>query len=350
MRKQLGFVTGLFLMLLSGTALSALDPLWMFADQDGMVYGQFRFCDTTRFEDLNCVEQKEGGLPDTGDAYNGTYINFNYQFSSDTFKVYDRFDVNTVRYQDYRPGYAGFKTAWDLGMTGFALPRYDYLVFAHKGPLAAHKVTVNAWYNDGECGSPSYKETLGTFMASPEWKLDTIVIPESVKNKPDVARNSYPYFELAFLITNINSADTTSGPPGNLKIDEIRLVGCNPVDSSPIPQTVAAKAPVTFRVVAKSPSQSTDVLTFQWMKDGVAIPNATSSTYTIPATLSSNAGSYLAAVTVPSSGKTYNSQPAQLTVTPEEGSKGCGCGAGTGLAFIPPIFFKVMSRRRKKKQ
>lgn len=179
MRSQWRVLTGLFIVLLSGTALSALDPLWMFADLDGLTYGEFRLCDTTRLDDINCLEQRYGDLPDTGDAYNGSsYINFDYQFSSDTFKVFDRFDTELIRYKDYRPGYAGFKTAWDLGMSGFALPRYDYLIFAHKGPLAAHKVTVTAWYNDGECGSPSFNETLGTFTASAEWKLIPLLYPK----------------------------------------------------------------------------------------------------------------------------------------------------------------------------
>jgi hypothetical protein len=33
-----------------------------------------------------------------------------------------------------------------------------------------------------------------------------------------------------------------------------------------------------------------------------------------------------------------------------EGKRNCGCGTGVGLALLPPIFFKVASYRRKKKQ
>jgi hypothetical protein len=43
---------------------------------------------------------------------------------------------------------------------------------------------------------------------------------------------------MVFIINNLDPNDTTSGPPGSVKIDNIRLVGCNPVDSSPVSQEV----------------------------------------------------------------------------------------------------------------
>lgn len=41
--------------------------------------------------------------------------------------------------------------------------------------------------------------------------------------------------------------------------------------------------------------------------------------------------------------------PSPTPETTKEKSK-CGCGSGTGLALIPPIWFKVMSNRKRKKK
>lgn len=69
----------------------------------------------------------------------------------------------------------------------------------------------------------------------------------------------------------------------------------NPVTAitqQPQPQTACAGGPVTFTVTADGVG-----LTYQWLKDGVAIPVATSASYTIPATVAADAGSYSVTVT-----------------------------------------------------
>lgn len=315
MKKHWSAAIGLFLMLSAGSVFGATDPVWMFTDRDDLIltYSDFQYCDTTRVKDYNCTALKSDQIPDSGSSYNGTkYINLDYQFTQDTFKIINEFSKK-VDYKDFRPGFAGFKTAWDGGMVGYTIPRFKYFVFAHKGPNTNHKVTVKTWFNDGACGSPSYQETIGTFSASPTWKLDTIVIPENMTNKIDSVRNTSIYFELVFIITNLDSKDTTSGAPGSLKIDNICLVGRNPVDTSPKPQQVAVGQPATFKVYAK-PSKTADVLTYQWMKDGEPIADAASATYTIESAQLDQAGLYTAAVTVSTSGLTYNSHPAALSV------------------------------------
>ena len=258
---------GVFLVLVTGSAMGALpapETAWLFSDNGQTLFQYFRYCDTARTGDFNCFALESDQILDTGASYDGSkYINLNYQFTSDTFRIYDEY--NELQYEDFRPGVAGFKTAWDYGMTGYPLARYKYLVFAHKWPNANHKVTVTTWYNNGECGAPSFQETIGTFYGSDVWKVDTLVIPNEIRNKPEAERNSMVYFELAFTITNTNPADTTSGAPGILKVDETRLTGLDLKDEE----------------VKKE-------------------------------------------------------------------SSGGGCGAGTGLAFIPPIIFKAVTRRRKK--
>jgi hypothetical protein len=346
--KLLRGVAMLFVVLSYGSAFGTQDPVWMFADTSNTVhvyYNNFICYDTARIRDLFRF------FPiDTGASYDGSpYINFDYQFTNDSIIYRDPYDTNTILYRDLRPGYAGFKTAWDGGVTGFFLRRYKYLIMAYKGPLPAHKVTIKFWYNGGNCGDPSFFEIIGSFAASSTWKVDTIPIPESIQNKPDNARNNSKYYEMVVLINNADPNDTNkSSPRGCLKIDNIRLAGCNPIDTSPVPQNVTEGEAVTFRV-ATTRADSADVLTYQWKKDGVDIPaGADSSVYTLNSVKAADTGAYTVAVTVSSTSLTFTSLPAMLTLPAPEKKK-CGCGSGTGLALIPPLFFKAMAVRRRKK-
>ena len=309
-------IFGFFLVLSAGSTFGSIiqDPLWMYSDSGIATYGDFQYCDTARSGDWFCHAKLSDQIPDTGDSYNRTqYINLDYSFTNDSLIIRDEFDSTVIQYRDWRPGFAGFKTAWDVGLVGFFLSRYKYLVFAHKGPTANQKVRVRCWYNDGQCGSPSYNEYLGTFYGSETWKVDTIVIPDAIRNKSDKERNRNIYYELVFLITNLDTSDVSPGGPWNLKIDDIRLAGCNPIDTSPMPDTVSAGEPATFHV-ATSRADSADILSYQWMKDGTAINGATSMVYTIPSVTAANAGVYTVAVTVSSTGLTFTSTGATLTV------------------------------------
>jgi hypothetical protein len=347
MKPLLRGVLGLMIVLSAFPAFGVtLDPMWMFSDSNHVIFSYFQYCDTARNIDKLCYALESDQLPDTGDSYDGSrYINFDYQFSSDSFFIWNEFDSSIIIYRDKRPGYAGFKTAWDYGLVGYPMSRYRYLIFTHKGPNLNHKLTVRCWYNDGTCGAPSFNELIGTVAASATWKVDTLAIPESIQNKPDKERNFDTYYEFVFIINNLDPNDTTSGPPGSFKVDEIRLIGCNPIDSSPKSQEVKEGEAATFKVKT-SLANSADVLTYQWKKDGADIAGAKDPVYTIPSVTSANAGSYSVAVTVSSTNLTFTSQSAALTVK----SEGCGCGSGTGLALIPPLFFKAMAHRKRKKK
>jgi PKD repeat protein len=152
---------------------------------------------------------------------------------------------------------------------------------------------------------------------------------------------------MVVLINNIDPNDTTSGPPGCLQLDNIRLAGCNPIDTSPASQNVNEGEAVALRV-STSRADSADVLTFQWKKDGADIAGANDSVFTLASVKTADAGVYTVAVTVSSSNLSFTSQSATLTVDTKE--EGCGCGAGTGAAIIPPLFFKAMAHRKRKKK
>jgi hypothetical protein len=360
----------LFLVLSAGSAFATLDPCWMFADTSSVFYSFFRFCDTIRYEgQYACDELTSGDYPDTGSYDGSQYINFNYQFTQDSTYMlqalypcvnpHDTCGADTIGRFGPRPGYAGFKTAWDYGMIGFTLARYKYLILAYKGPLPGHKVRIRFWYNNGDCGAADHQDSIATLDASSTWKLDTIPIPESFQNRPDSARNKMGYYEMVVLINNLDPNDTTSSPPGNFKIDNMRLVGCNPIDTSPLSDKVhkgkdkfTVGQAYTLRVMTTR-ADSGDILTYQWKKNGVDIAGAVSQAYLIPSPKPEDSGVYTVAVTVSSTNLTFISQGATLTVNDEEKTtekKNCGCGAGTGLAFIPPLFFKAMAQRKRNKK
>ena len=351
--KLWGGAVSLFVILSAGSAFgNAFEPMWLFADStpDPLIFQEFRYCDTARSID-QCIYPYNYTITvpvlDTGGSYDGSvYINLDYQFTSDIIVISNQY--GDILWTGLRPGFAGFKTAWDGGMVGFNLARYKYLILAHKGPLLTHKVTIRVWYNDGQCGSPSYNSFIGTLSASSTWKLDTITIPDSVQNKPDIARNTYKYYEIVFIINNLDPNDTTSGLPGCFKVDNIRLAGRNPIDASPKAQEVNEGEAVTLKV-ATSRADSADILTYQWKKSGVDIAGANDSVYTLASVKTADAGVYTVAVTVSSTNLSFTSQGATLTVDTKE-KEGCGCGAGTGAALIPPLFFKAMAHRKRKKK
>jgi hypothetical protein len=82
------------------------------------------------------------------------------------------------------------------------------------------------------------------------------------------------------------------------------------ITTQPASQTVTAGQTATFNVTATG----TAPLTYQWRKGGVAISGATSSTYTTPATASSDNGAQFT-VLVSNTVGSVTSNPATLTVT-----------------------------------
>ncbi|NYF51548.1 beta strand repeat-containing protein [Tunturiibacter gelidoferens] len=81
------------------------------------------------------------------------------------------------------------------------------------------------------------------------------------------------------------------------------------ITKQPVNQTTNVGQTATFSVTATG----TGTLTYQWFDNGTAIAGATSSTYTTPATASTDSGSVFT-VTVTNAGGTVTSMPATLTV------------------------------------
>ena len=120
------------------------DSEWIFNDTipDTLkFYFQIYTCDTNTFPNVGCFSSP---LCDTGNEFDGPYINYNYQFT-------DTVENDTLGSEG--PGYAAFKLYWDDGLVSYDATDYDSLCFWHKGPLPGHKVNL-VWGQGGACGGP----------------------------------------------------------------------------------------------------------------------------------------------------------------------------------------------------
>ena len=103
------------------------------------------------------------------------------------------------------------------------------------------------------------------------------------------------------------------------------------ITTQPSSRSVTSGSAASFSVVASG----TATLTFQWKKDGSSISGATSSTYSISSTSTSDAGSYTVVVTNSAGSATSNA--ATLTVTPApvilSGPANVSVTVGNGATF-----------------
>ena len=104
---------------------------------------------------------------------------------------------------------------------------------------------------------------------------------------------------------------TARSTPYGYSLYELEVYGADvpQIVTQPASQSVAAGTTVTFNVVAGG----TGPFTYQWQRNGVAIPGATSTSYTTPILTSVDNGSNFTVVVTNASGTT-SSLPATLTV------------------------------------
>jgi hypothetical protein len=198
-------------------AQSGSDTIWFCRDTGQEdVYMHMYLSDT--FPD----NRDSFAMVDTGDAIDGMYINFNYQFGHPN------------------PGYAGYKIFWDYGQSTFWVAKYDSMVLWHKGPLPGHKVRMVWAQGSAGCGTPINYEYLGEFKSSSTWKRESFSFPSGfVKNG---------LFELRMLIYNdsIGGDTSSTSAPGNLKIDNMFFLKTSTGIRNPKPSPSASGGPLFF--------------------------------------------------------------------------------------------------------
>jgi hypothetical protein len=111
----------------------------------------------------------------------------------------------------------------------------------------------------------------------------------------------------SFTVTIANAAGNATSNAATLTVTAASVAPS--ITAQPSPQTVTAGQPATFAVTATG----TATLTYQWMRNGAAIGGATSATYTIPATTTSDNGAQFS-VTVRNASGSATSNAAALTV------------------------------------
>ena len=123
-----------------------------------------------------------------------------------------------------------------------------------------------------------------------------------------------------------NLVITAAGCSGSVSVTTNSSPVAPSITSQPTSQTVTAGQTASFTVIATG----TPPLSYQWKKSGTAIPGATSSSYTTPATSSSDSGiqftvvvsNTVASVASDPATLSVNSQP-RISITPTNVNFGC---------------------------
>jgi hypothetical protein len=146
-----------------------------------------------------------------------------------------------------------------------------------------------------------------------ETYLDSVVAEGNGDFSSSVDLSSYTGKHIRATATN--TSDSTSVFSDSL------VAGAPVITTDPVSQTVDLASSVTFTVVA-----SGDSLTYQWQKDSVDIPGATSDSFQIASAQESDEGDYSCVVS--NGAGSVESLAATLTVNPESSSISVEFGVG----------------------
>lgn len=139
-----------------------------------------------------------------------------------------------------------------------------------------------------------------------QWMKDGKVLPGATLSSLSL-NNVQPSDAGKYTVTVTNSAGTVTSDAAQLVVTPPPLPK---IIDDPKSTIVLQGSPLGLSVNAQSPV----ALTYQWYKDGVAIPNATSSIFYVSSAAASNAGTYT--VTVTNLTGSATSAPASVTLGP----------------------------------
>ena len=142
----------------------------------------------------------------------------------------------------------------------------------------------------------------GTPPLSYQWRKDSVAISGATSTTLTL-NNVQSTTAGSYTVTVSNAAGTVTSNAATLTVNVAATITAQPAS-----QTVNAGATATFTVVATG----TAPLSYQWRKDGAAIPGATNGTLTLSGVQSTDAGSYTVVITNSAGSTTSNA--ATLTV------------------------------------
>src|SRR6202008_3245763 len=125
----------------------------------------------------------------------------------------------------------------------------------------------------------------GTAPLSYQWQKNGAAIAGATLSSYTIPATATSDSGSAFTVVVTNSAGTVTSLAATLTVNPAPVAPT--ITTQPASQTVTAGQTATFAVVAAG----TAPLSYQWRKNGVAIPGATSSSYTTLATTTSDSGS-----------------------------------------------------------
>ncbi|MCX8520925.1 MAG: immunoglobulin domain-containing protein, partial [Rhodoferax sp.] len=119
----------------------------------------------------------------------------------------------------------------------------------------------------------------GTGPLTYQWQKNGTDISGATDSTYSIPTTSLGDTGAVFTVVVSNSAGTVTSNPATLTVSENAVAGVAPtVNVQPTDQAVTAGQSATFSVTASG----TGPLTYQWLKNGMGISGATSSTYTTP--------------------------------------------------------------------
>ena len=221
-------------------------------------------------------------------------------------------DVGGATWEEINDGIAGSNYGWPTTEGPTADPRFRSPIFAYQHgntPTTGCAITGGAFYNPPSTQFPS--SYVGDYFFADfcsGWirKLD----PANGNTVADFASGAYGPVDLAVGPDGAIYYLTWGGPVG--KVFRIAYTGSQgpTITTHPVSQTVSVGQPATFSVTASG----TPPLSYQWQRNGVNIPNATSATYTLASAQISDSGARFRARVTNGFGS-VTSNEAVLTVT-----------------------------------
>jgi Immunoglobulin domain len=171
------------------------------------------------------------------------------------------------------------------------------------------KQPANQTVTSGQTGSYSVAAT-GEGTLTYQWYANGTLIPGATSTTYTTPTTSMSNNGTVYTVQVANSAGNVNSNPANLTVTTGSASVTGPViTSQPVGQTTTAGQTASYSVTATG----TTPLTYQWYDNGVAVPGATSSTYTTSATATTDSGSKFTVV-VTDAGGSVTSNQAPLTV------------------------------------